>query len=295
MGRRVFGLAAVAAGVLAAGSVGQDAVTYKKYAEKAGDKVRVTKTETSVTDTAATFKGQDQTKSETKVKTVEYVDEVITPGPLGGKTLKRKRTYETATEAKDGGPPAKLPLAGRTVVIEKKGDKFVFEPDGGGPLPKAAVAELEQEFNKQDDTFGPDTLFPDNKPVKVGQTWDVTDKLLKTLSGADSPFVPKEGKAKVTATLLELTTENGRPVGKVRVTGDIPLAELRAGKGPAVTLTGPSGMKLDMTGRAVMDGSGPDGGATGKLTITVDGEVQGIALKVTAVIENVSKSELLKK
>ena len=294
VGRRAVGLVALAGGVFAAGAAGQDAVTYKKFAEKAGDRIRVTKTEAAATDTAVTVMGRNQKKSEKKVKTVVYVDEVVTPGPAGGKTVKRKRAYETATEAKDGGPAAKLPLAGRTVVIEKVGDKFTFTPVGGGALPKAAADELDNEFNKRDDSFGPDELFPADKPVKVGDAWDVTDKLVRSLTGSDSPFVPAEGKAKATAKLVRLAQEGGRTVGELKVTADVPVAELRAGKGPVLKLTGDSSLKLDLTGRAVMDGSAPGGAAAGKMTITIDGEVQGVAVKVTAVVDTTSKAELVK-
>jgi hypothetical protein len=295
MSRRAFGLVVLAAGVFAAGSAGQDAVTYKRYAEKPGDRIRVSKTETATADTVATLKGQEQKKSERKVKTVVYVNEVVTPAGDGGRPVKLKRTYQTATEAKDGGEGSDLPLAGKTVVIEKAGGKYTFALDGGGELPKAALTDLDNEFNKRDEDFGPETLFPD-RPIKPGDTWDVTDKLTKVVAGADAPFVPAKGRGKATAELLKLAKEGGRTVGEVRLTGDVPLAELRAAKGPPIKLVGDgSGMKLDMTGRGVLDGSAPDGSATGTLTITIDGEVQGISLKVTAVVKTESKTELLKK
>ncbi|MBX9625702.1 MAG: hypothetical protein K2X82_18010 [Gemmataceae bacterium] len=294
MGRRVFGLVALAAGVFAAGSAGQEAVTYKKYADKPGDRTRVTKTETTATDTVFTVMGQEQKKGEKKVKTLVYVNEVVTPAQDGGRPVKLKRTYETVTEAKDGGPAAKLPLAGKTVVIEKQGDKYTFADDDGKALPKVTAADLDNEFNKRGEDFGTDGLFPD-KPIKPGDTWDATAKLLKAVAGPDAPFVPVEGKAKVTAKLLKVAREGGRTVGDVQVKGDIPISELRAAKGPMIKLTGDSGLKVDLTGRGVLDGSAPDGSATGKLTVTVDGEVQGIGLKVTAVVDTVSKTELLKK
>lgn len=295
MGRRAFGLVAVAAGVFAAASAGQEAVTYKKYAEKAGDRIKTTRTESSTTDTVVDIKGQEQKKNEKKVKTTVYVNEVVTPGKDGGRPLKLRRTYETATESKDGGPAAKLPLDGLTVVIEKGGDKYTFAGADGKALPKAAAAELEGEFNKRDEEFGPDALFPAG-PIKPGDTWDVTAKLVKAVTGGDAPFVPVEGKAKATAKLLKLSNEGGRTVGDLAITGDIPLAELRAAKGPQLTLRpGGSGLKLDMTGRAVLDGSAPGGGATGTLVVTIDGETQGIGVKVTATVKTESKVELLKK
>lgn len=295
MGRRVFGLVAVAAGVFAAAAAGQEVVTYKRYAEKAGDRVKTTRTETSTTDTVIDLKGTEQKKNEQKVKTTVYVSEVVTPGKDGGRALKLNRTYETATEAKDGGPAAKLPLDGKTVVIEKSGAKYTFAGADGKALPKAAADELENEFNKRDEEFGPDALFPD-KPIKPGDTWDVTAKLVKAVTGPDAPFVPVEGKAKATAKLLKLSKEGGRTVGEIAVTGDIPLAELRGVKGPQLTLKpGGSGLKLDLTGRGVLDGSAPGGGATGTLVVTIDGETQGIGVKVTATVKTESKVELLKK
>ncbi|HEX4613141.1 MAG TPA: hypothetical protein VH092_33440, partial [Urbifossiella sp.] len=136
--RGLFGAAAVLAG-LAAGATAQEAVTYKHYAYRAGDTTRVVKTEETTTVTTLGVMGFDQKKDETKKKTVVYTAEVLEVGPDATKPAKVRRTYEKAVEAKDG-TESPLPLAGKTVVIEKTGEKYAFAlADGTAPTEKEAA------------------------------------------------------------------------------------------------------------------------------------------------------------
>ena len=280
------GLFAAAALVgLAAGAAGQEAVTFKQYAFKAGDKTRTTKTEDPTTATTVVAMGQEQKKNERKKKTVVYTTEVLEVGPDPAKPAKLRRTYEKATEERDG-TEAKLPLDGRTVVVEKTGEKFTFTQADGTALAGKAAADLEQEFNKKGN-FG-DNIFP-RTAVKPGDSWDLTEKFLAEMDTPDNPFVIAPKGAAVTGKLLKTTTKGATTFGDVEVIADLPLTELR-GKLP-LKLNPGSSWKIDMKAAGAMDGTSPEGGSTGTMRISVDGAVMGVALKVDSQVKMASRTE----
>jgi hypothetical protein len=280
--RGLFG-AAVLAG-LATGAAAQEAVTFKQYPYKAGDKTRTTKTEDTTTNTVANAMGQEQKKNERKKKTLTYLTEVVEVGPDATKPAKLRRTYEKAVEERDGAE-TELPLAGKTVLIEKADGKYAFTADGA-PLPGPAAADLDGEFNKKGN-FG-DQIFPD-RAVKPGDSWDLTEKFLKEMDGSAVPFVIDPKGAAVTGKLLSAAKKGGAIFGDVAVSADLPLTEVR-GKAP-VKLNPGSFWKIEMKGSGCFDGTSPDGGSVGTMKMSLDGAVMGVALKVESDVKLTSRTE----
>lgn len=276
--------AAVLAGLAAAGATAQEAVTYKQYAYKVGDKTRTTKTEDTTTNTTITAMGQEQKKNERKKKTVTYVTEVLEVGPDATKPARLRRTYETAVEERDGAEVV-LPLAGKTVTIEKADGKYAFTVDGAA-MAGAAVKDLDQEFNKKGN-FG-EEIFPD-RAVKPGDSWDLTEKFLKEMDTPDNPLVIAPKGAAVTGKLLSTAKKGGSTFGDVTVAADLPLTELR-GKAP-LKLNPGSNWKIAMKGSGCLDGTSPEGGSVGTMKVALDGAVMGVAVKVDSDTKLSSRTE----
>ncbi|HYH67123.1 MAG TPA: hypothetical protein VD866_20675 [Urbifossiella sp.] len=270
--RGLFGVAGALV-VLVGGAAGQEAVTFKDYAYKVGDKTRTTKTEDGTTVTTVVAPGKEQKKNETKKKTLVYVTEVIEVGPDATKPAVRRRTYETAVEETDG-VETKLPLHGRTVTIERRGEKYTFTADGA-ELDAAAAKELESEFTKK-------RGIPDNKlfpktGVKPGDSWDLTETFLKELDHPDIPFVIGPKGAVVTGKLLSATKKGPTTFGDVELSADLPLAEMR-GKQP-LKLNPGSRWKTTNKGTVALDGTVPDGNSTATMTIALDATEMGVSVK----------------
>lgn len=271
--RGLFGVAGALV-VLVGGAAGQDAVTFKEYAYKVGDKTRTTKTEDNTTVTTVAAPGKEQAKtSAKKKKTLVYVTEVIEVGPDATKPAVRRRTYETAVEETDG-VETKLPLHGKTVTVERRGEKYTFTADGVA-LDAAAAQELESEFTKKGG-IGDAKMFP-KTAVKPGDSWDLTETFVKELDTPDGPFAIAPKGAVVTGKLASTTKKGPTTFGDIEVSADLPLTELRGKQ--ALVLNPGSRWKTTLKGTGAIDGSVPEGNSTATMTIGLDATVMGVAVK----------------
>lgn len=289
---RSFGFVGALVGLLAASAAGQqDAVTIKVRTPKAGDRLKVTKTEKSTATTTFTAGGQTQSKDEGGTTSMAYVDEIITPGEGSGKPLKLTRTYEkyevTKGEKNEPAPPLKT-----AILIEKKGDKYEFSADGK-PLDAAVAGKLSGEFNKAGGTPRAEDLLP-GKPVKPGDTWKVEgEKLAKLLGGAGGQFVIDPEKSAVNGKLVKTYLKDGKQFGVVEY--DIDLAITSLGEKGAFKMKPGSKMGMKMTMDGCIDGSMTMNTMTGKLSMKIDGEGMGISLTVVADGTVTGTEELLTK
>lgn len=278
--------AGVLVGLAATGAPAQEPVKFTPYQYQKGDTHRTTKTEDGTSLTTITAMGQVQKKDEKTKKTIVYTTRVVQVGSDPTKPEKVVRTYEKAVEVKNGNE-AKLPLDGLAVAIERTDGKYSFLKADGTPLPAKAAADLDKEFNKKG-TIDDRDLFPKDG-VKVGGTWDLTEKFLKEMDTDDSPFVLDPAKSKVTGKLVSLTKKGAATVGDVVITADLGLTAMR-GKSP-VQLNPGCTWKIEMKGGGALDGSSAEGGMAATMKIAIDGTVQGISLKVDADVKQTSKTE----
>lgn len=260
---RRFGFGLVVFGLLAACAPAADeSVELKNYKPKVGDRMRVTDEDRTTTRTLVTIEDKTDEKIEKRTKLVVYVSETLAVKAGEKKPVKLKRTYEKAEESKDG-DTAKLPLDGKAVIVEKKGDKYTFTyADDGKALDGKPREELDREFNKKDQDDIDD--FIPKRPLKPGETWKVdTDKLLKILVkdtfGADSKAATGTGK------LAEAYTFGGRPYGVYDLSVEFPVTELK-GEAPIALKKG-SKMAMHIVADGNTDGSEPDGRVTTRLTL----------------------------
>jgi hypothetical protein len=285
-------IAVLAAGLLAAGGVtaADDAVTIKIKQPAAGDVVKETKTEKATNKVTVTVMGTDQVKDETATTKLVYTDEIV-ERPAGSKRpTKLKRTYETASITKDS-ETEELGLAGKTVLIEKTGDRYSLTTDGKEVTGKAAEI-LGKEFGKEKEVTEED-LLP-KEPVKVGATWKV-DVVKVTKDLANNGMTADPEKSTATGKLVKVYDKGGHRFGVIEINMDLSMTKIGAG-GQDIDLKAGSTMKLTATMDACIDGSQANG--TSKVLVKGDlsGAVNNVPLKIdlTAVQEG-SAEEVKKK
>jgi hypothetical protein len=176
---RPFAFVGFFAGLFVVLAAGQDAVTFKVAYPKKGDKLKVTVDQKVVTRVTVSAKGKDEVKNETEVEThLEYTDDVE-EGTGAAPPARLSRRYTKATMTVKG-TKEKHPLDGKTVVIEKRGDKYEFTPDGFEKLDNESKELLDEEFNKSARHDLRKFMMPP-KALKAGEKWKIEGA---TLAGA---------------------------------------------------------------------------------------------------------------
>jgi hypothetical protein len=281
----IYGLAIVVLFALSAAAA--DPVTFKSAIPQAGQRIRITVDEKSKSLTSFTIMGNTQNKEEAKTKTIVYVDEVLEIAANGGKPVKLKRTYEKAVASKDG-VETKLPWDGKTIVIEKKNDKYTFTMDGEDASGDA-LKLLDAEFNKATKTDNQDFFMP-KKPVQVGDSWKVDAADLLKVTEASGMVLDKD-KATAKATLTKLYNKDKAQFGTTEFAFDAPVTGLGM-KSPLVVQEGK--MTIKSIDDGCFDGSTPVASRTTKVKVTLSGSVKGIDLKIEGDNTESRKIELLK-
>jgi hypothetical protein len=259
--------------LFAVSAAGQDAVAIKIAYPQAGQRAKVTVEEKTASKTVFTVGGKAQAKEEAKTKSLVYVDEVIENPKNAKRATKLKRTFEKAAVG-TGGKDAALPVEGKTVLIEKSGDKYAFTVDG-----KAVDAEslklLEDEFDRPEGKDPRDVMFP-NKPVKPGETWKIDiDELVKAI-GDKGPTFGKD-KATATGTLVKAYMKDGKQFGVIDFVFEAPIT----GFGEKNPLTIKEGkMTLKFAGDGCIDGTVATGKSTAKMLMALAGSTMGVEIKV---------------
>ena len=253
--------------LLAAGAAAADEkVEMKEYAPKVGDRVRVTDEDRTVTRTVIEVDGKRNDKTERGTKLTVYVSETLAVKADEKKAVKLKRVYEKSEEVKDG-TTSKLPLDGKTVVIEKKGDKYTFTYANGKAVDGKALEDLDNEFNKKDDNL--EDFIP-KRPLKIGETWTMDrEKLIKAMTKdkEKEPFEIDAKKVTGTGKLADAYTFGGHKYGVYDLHLEFPLTAL-SGEGK-VPLKAGSKMAMHIVGDGNVDGTEPDGIVTMRMTLRV--------------------------
>ncbi len=263
--RRIVGMAAVL-GLLAGGAVlAQDGpVTIKLKKAGPGDVVKGTKTEAATQKVTATVMGQTQTKEDKSVATFTYTDAVDERPAGAAKPTKLRRTYEAA-DLTTAGAKEDLGLKGKTVLIEKKGDKYEFTVDGK-PLAGKPAQFLAKEFSAKKQATDED--FLPGKPVKVGDGWTIdVGKVAGELG--ESGMVIDEKKSAAAGKLTKVYDKGGKKFGVIEVTMELVVTKLKGAQ--EVPLKDGSKLTITLTLDGCIDGSE----ATGAGKMTMKGNLAG--------------------
>lgn len=275
-------------GLLAAAANAEDAVAFKSFTPQTGQRIKVSNDEKNTTTSSFTIKGTKKDMEEVKTKTIVYIDEVLDNAAKTRPAAKIKRTYEKSVLTKDG-KNIPFPLDGKTITIEKKGDKYVFTA-AGEAVTGEGLKLLDNEFNRPTKSDSQDFYFP-KKPVKTGDSWDVDAlDIIKLVS--DSGLNLDAEKATAKGTLKKTFTKGQSQYGSVDFVFEAPVT----GIGPKSAVTIQSGkMTIKSSGESCIDGSLPASNMTTKIKLAISGTVQGIDLQIESNATENRTIELLTK
>src|SRR5262249_53264160 len=146
-----------------------------------GGVYQVEKVESGTITTKVTIQGQAKEETKKVSETTAFKETVVKLDDKKHAT-KLEREYAKA-EKTEGGRTEKTALDGKTVLIEKKDDKYVFTYKGGGEVEGEAAEGLNKEFNKSPAEDLDKLLMPKDS-VKPGGEWKIDMKAVATFFGA---------------------------------------------------------------------------------------------------------------
>ena len=287
--RRTF-VAALGVLALAGPGLAADEVTIKFPKPELGDVVKDTRIEEETNKITVTVMGMDNVMpQDTKSKYV-FTDEVLAKPADAKRPTKIKRTYETAERSKNG-TAVDLGLAGKTVMIEKKGEKYEFAFADGSAVGAAATEVLDKEINEKSDLG--DEIFAPKKAVKVGDTWSA-DLAVAAKDLAKSGLTIDADKSKATVKLTKVYDKAGHKFGTMEVKMQL-IVTKASGQGQEIPMKDGSKLVMEGTLDGCIDGTSPAGESKVKMIGDMSAEVGGTALKFDLGGTKTTTSEVLKR
>ncbi len=197
---------------------------------KKGAKISGEMTEVSKNLIAVNIMGMDNKQDEASERKESYVQEILAVKDGVRKGTKISRTYGDAEKTVKG-ETTKRVYSGKTVMIEKKGEKYEFNIDGKA-ITEAEAPELHKEFNKAKDEPNPQDLMPAGA-LKVGEGWKVpaekSEKMFKTLG--DGKMGVDAKKSTISGKLLKAYKKGDAQFGVIELTITVLVTELDLGTG----------------------------------------------------------------
>lgn len=176
----------------------------------------------------------------------EFTETILDTAPDEPRPTKVSRVYKKAEKANQQGSMEQRSYVGKTVTIEKfmKGYKFTVGANQSLPVPEQL--EVNQDFTASN--WRIEQNFP-NKPVKVGDTWNVDFAAITALGGNPQLKYDKE-KSTFTGKLTKVAQKDGRLWGTVEMK-IVLVVNATAPNGSPIT----GEVKTDTTLEIVIDGS----------------------------------------
>ncbi len=246
---RVFWQLLLLAIPLTANGQENDLCTFKRYTGKVGDQIKVTTTHKQVDKSVLDFLGKPIPKERITDRVHIHTTEILAVDNQG-RPIKLKRYFDKAEETTFGATK-KLPMDGKTVLIEREKDKFTFTIVGEGPVKGTQQSYFLGEFNRNPSINDFDLYFPE-QPAKVGAAWDIKSAFLRS----NEPFQFDEKKATGTAKLVKAFAKNGRKFGSIELRARAPISGVTGY--PAGTLKAGCTMDLELKADGCIDGSSPE-------------------------------------
>ena len=223
---------AILAGLFVGTGVGQaQPVTIKLKERGEGEAALVRRnaaTTTAVTVTDAM--GQVLVDQKQRITEIDEYKETVHKRAAGKSATKLEREYTKVQNGKDD-EFTNGPLQGKTVIIEKKGDKYVFTYKDGATVEDKAAAGLIKDFSKKTDKNSElERLVLPANAVKTGESWKID---MPKVAGE----LAKEGVMEVDAdkstgqgTLVKTYKKNGLQFGEMKFKMEMPIVTVGKGK-----------------------------------------------------------------
>jgi hypothetical protein len=227
--RRIAILAAIVA--MTAAHVASAQETYKirvRKEEKAGEKYSVREIDKTTQKSRVTDASKKVLEDlDEQTERMDVYEETILAKEPGKRPHRLSRKFEKVL-VKEEGKIVELPLAGKTVTIERKDGKFSFKIDEG-ELSEQVLKYLSESFKHDtDDEEKFDAIFLSKDAVKVGETWKCDAKQIW------KELMPNAGeidadKSTATGKLTEVYQKDGRTFGKIAIDVNLPLTVIDKG------------------------------------------------------------------
>ena len=253
--------------VFAFGLEAQEAITIKIKDAGEGEAALIKRSENTtskvkVTDGAGKVLVDQK---ELKGEVMEY-KETILKREAGKPITKAQRDY-TKAQKRDGEQTTELPLQGKSVLIEKKGEHYAFTYANGEPLDGPAAAVLKNDFSGVATGKELEKELLPGKAVKVGDTWKIDTAKIAQLLTKDGKMELDTAKAIGQGTLVKTYKKDGRLHGEMKFTMMLPLQTV--GKGNQA-LKFADGAKIDLALSldTCIDGTAVNGALNLKMLMT---------------------------
>jgi hypothetical protein len=251
-----------------------EAFKLKLYQPKTGDKFEVEKIEERRNDVTVDIGGNVRNQTVTTAKKEVYTDEILEKGADDKKPSKLKRTYSVA-EKTSAGKTAKTVYDGKTVVIEKKGNKYEFNIDGKA-IAEEDAPELFASFRKEDEPNTQD-LLP-TEAVKAGDTWKVPAEKAERFinAGATEEKTKIDVKnSSISGKLVKTYKKDGAQFGVIEMTITVAFTEVDLGGGMGAATKAGSKSVMVATIDTCIDG-----------TVNADKSKLALTMEITAELPN---------
>jgi hypothetical protein len=197
-------------------------------------------------------------KAQKVEKASAYRETVLEKEPGKPRATRLERHYDKAQLTTDG-KTVDLPYQGKTVLIEKKDDKYHFRIKDGEELKGDDAQPLNEEFNRGgDEDFDLQKAILPGKPVAVDDVWKLDVAALAAAFARSSKMQLDADKAEGTGKLVKVYDKDGARFGVMQLHLEIPIKEIGEGKGK-LTLKAGSKWTMDITLDGCIDGSRLDG------------------------------------
>ena len=240
------------------------------------------------TKTTYTIKGVSQNKDDVTTKSLIYTDEVIENPKNARRASKLKRTYEKAMLGKNG-KTSPLSVEGKTVLIEKMGEKYSFTVDGQA-VEADTLKLLQDEFDRPAGRDVRDAMFP-TKAVKPGESWKIAAADMVKAFGDSGPILDQDRLA-ASGKLLRTYKKDGKQFGVIEFKLETPVTGFGANN--ALKLD-QGKMILKLIGEGCIDGSAAIGKATTTMSLAFTGAVSNVDVKSAIESTENRTTELLPK
>lgn len=208
-----------------------------------------------------------------------------------------KRSYDRAMK-REGGDLTPLAYDGRTVLIERKKDRYHFWLDGRGELTAAEAKLLDREFNNADERFGLRHLLPAARVRAGAYPWPVDMAPLVKDLARTGKLSPNALQCRGTGQLKRVwRDDDNHLMGEFFFQLELPMSAVRLGKERVPLRPGAKGVS-QLTLELCIDGSifylankdtmkieavgphpAPDG-SPGQVAITVQSNTKGKSVEI---------------
>ncbi|HTU90408.1 MAG TPA: hypothetical protein VMF69_10065 [Gemmataceae bacterium] len=307
--RRKIGLLGIVGLLIAAAPVCVDE-TFTITIKKSGEGAVTQHKKEGTANSHVTLEGPDgkALNEEKKAEsTIEEYKETILAKEKGKRATKIRREYSKAVVTANGKEQT-LAYNGKTLLIEKKGDKYHFTIEGSEELKGKDAESLNRAFNKPNgddsDSEEMEKAFLPKKPLAVNDTWKMdSGDVVKALGREiEQNFPVDKSKATGQGKLLRAYKKDGRQFGVMDIEVNVPLkGDLPVGKDQKAPIREGSKMTLHVKVDGCIDGTSSDSVSDTSMNIDLAAAIktpEGKELKLTIHIvgkEKERETDLAKK